>query len=370
LKIEVHINESFEELCDLLKSSNKKQRHQAIFRLCTSYPSQSAVLILNMVRGRDKDDRSQARRWLLRRGGEEATMALLPYLYDEELEVRCLVAGMIYALRDKQIALPLLFECLQDDAWQVRRIAAERLGTGRWEDMQIVEKLVPCLQDPELWVRLAAAGSLGKLGNTRGVETLVINLQNPELQVRINVADALGNIADERAVKALLTCLQDHEAGVRHTAVRSLRKVGDSRIIPVVLPYLQDPSWEVQIGIVEILEAWGDAQVVEPLLACLSSEKKWPTRKWICYALGKLGDERAIDPLIKCLHDEESQIQAFLAPVESVYQAGSQVRCAAAWALGKLGNLRAIEPLRACLSDEDKEVQSVAARALERLSNE
>jgi len=45
------MHESFEELCDLLNSSNKEQRHYAIFRQCTSYPSQSAVLILNIGSG-------------------------------------------------------------------------------------------------------------------------------------------------------------------------------------------------------------------------------------------------------------------------------------------------------------------------------
>jgi HEAT repeat protein len=249
------MNESFEELCGQLQSSNKEQRWHAIFRLCTSYPSQAAPLLLRLVRERDEEDedRSEAIRWLVRRGGEQATLVLLPYLYDEELAVRCLIARMLYSVRNKQIALPLLFECLQDDAWQVRCIAANKLGTGRWEERQIVEKLVPCLQDPELQVRLAAAGSLGKLGDTRGVETLVSNVQNPERQVRFQAIDALGNRADERAVKALLSCLPDPEKGVRQIAVRSLSKVGDSRIIPVLLPYLHDSSWEVQVGIVEML---------------------------------------------------------------------------------------------------------------------
>jgi len=156
------MNESFEELCDRLHSSNKEQRHHAIFRLCTSYPSQAALLILRMVREEDgeEEDRSKAITWLQRGGGEEAALVLLPYLHDEDLAVRCLVTRMIYFVRNKQIALPLLFECLQDDDWHVRCIAAKRLGMGRWEDRQIVEKLVPCLQDPELWVRVEAAESL------------------------------------------------------------------------------------------------------------------------------------------------------------------------------------------------------------------
>lgn len=366
------MNESFEELCNQLQSSNKEQCHHAIFRLCTSYPSQSAPLILDIVRdkGRGEDDRHQAHRWLLRRGGEEATMVLLPYLHDhnEDLVVRCLVARMIYSVRNKQIALPLLFECLQDESWQVRRIAAERLGTERWEDMQIVEKLVSCLQDPKLLVRVEAAGSLGKLGDTRGIETLVSNLHIPEM--RFQVIRALGNRADERAIKALLSCLPDPEKGVRHQAVLSLQKVGDSRIILALLSYLQDPSWEVQIAIVEILEAWGDSQVIESLLACLESEKKWPTRKWICWALGKLGDERAIDPLIACLQDQESQILTFYSGGSFVSPSGSQVRCAAARALGKLGNQRAREPLRACLVDADEELRGEVTSALEKLNNE
>src|SRR5581483_6156917 len=142
------------------------------------------------------EDRTQARRWLLRRGGEEATMVLLPYLHDHSaaLEVRCLVTDLLDHLRDKQSALPLLLACLQDDAWQVRRIAAKILGRERWQDPHILEKLVLCLQDPQLEVRLAVAESLVKQGDTRGVETLVINLENSDRQVRIDIANALGII--------------------------------------------------------------------------------------------------------------------------------------------------------------------------------
>lgn len=297
-------------------------------------------------------------------------MALLPYLQntDETLERRALVAMMLHHLPDKQVALPLLFACLHDDAWRIRGIAVNKLGTRRWEDGQIVRQLVPCLHDPQAEVCCQAAAALGKLGDTRGVELLVARLQSAVPQSRVFAADALGNVVDARAVKALLACLQDMEPGVRATAVRSLSKVGNHTIIPDLLPHLYDPSWDVQIGVMELLSAWGDAQVVEPLLACLASERKWPTRKWICAALGKLGDQRAVDALIYCLHDQDGwYLEIPVVGASREHSGADQVRCAAATALGKLRDVRALDALSACLSDDDTEVRRAAVQALEQL---
>ena len=351
--LERHMNESFEELCTMLRSSNKEQCHHAIFRLCTAYPSQSAVLILTVVREKDEDTRDQARRWLRRRGGEEAAKALLPYLHDEEGWVRMLVTLMLYHVRDEQIAFPALFASLQDPAWSIRCQAVNILG--RWKDVrQVGEKLALCLrEDLDPLVRIGAAEALGEPADPRGVEPLVASLQRLEMAARLVTANALGKVGDERAIQPLLACLQDREEEVHIAAASALKEVGDRRIVPMVVPALQDTAWQVRLTVVKMLQEWGDEQVVEPLLVCLERESVWLVRTEICKALGALEDQRAINPLIACQRDQNEA-----------------VRRQAVWALGKLGNERARDPLTACLSDEDEWVRSVATKALARLRQE
>lgn len=298
------MNESFEELSTMLHSSNKEQCHHAIFRLCTAYPSQSAVLILNVVREKDKGARYQAQRWFLRRGREEAAKALLPYLHDEEVWVRLLVTWMLCHLRDEQIVLPALFACLQDMYWGVRHRAVDTLG--RWKDIQQVrERLVLCLQeDPDPLVRIKVAETLGEPEDPREVEPLVTSLQHPDATARLVAANALGKVGSERAIQPLLACLQDREEHVRIAAASALEKVGDRRMVPMLITSLQDTAWHVRLIVVKILQEWGDKQVVGPLLACLECEHNWLIRIEICKALGALEDQRAIPLLITCLSDE------------------------------------------------------------------
>jgi HEAT repeat protein len=308
------MSESFEELCTMLHSSNKEQCHNAIIRLCTTYPSQAAVLILNVVREKDEDTRSEARRWFHRRGGEKAAKALLPYLHDEELWVRGLVISMLRYLRDEQIVLPALFAYLQDRHWEGRWKAADMLG--RWKDIQQVrERLVLCLQeDLDPLVRIKIRKVLGEPADPRELEPLVACLQHPDAHpfARSNAVFELGFIGDERALQPVLACLQDSNSSVRSSAVRALTRVGDRRILPMLLPVLQDTSWRVREDVVKILQRqeWRDKQVVEPLLACLECEENWLNRVEICKALGALEDQRARPLLlIICLSDEQEIVR-------------------------------------------------------------
>jgi HEAT repeat protein len=72
-----------------------------------------------------------------------------------------------------------------------------------------IEPLIAVLQYKQWAVRLAAARTLGEIGDTRAVEPLVAALRRREWDERKAAAEALGKIGDARAVGPLLIALQD-----------------------------------------------------------------------------------------------------------------------------------------------------------------
>ena len=71
--------------------------------------------------------------------------------------------------------------------------------------------------------------ALGKFGDARAVEPLVALLKDEAWLVRKAAAEALGSIGDAAAVEALNAALKDEDEAVREAAKEALEKIGGGR---------------------------------------------------------------------------------------------------------------------------------------------
>jgi twitching motility protein PilT len=89
-----------------------------------------------------------------------------------------------------------------------------------FDDPRIVPATITLLKDPDWWIRIAAAETLGRSKDPRAVEPLVAALADPD--VKWSAVEALGRIGDPRSLSALGKMLGDPQANVRIEVMQAL----------------------------------------------------------------------------------------------------------------------------------------------------
>lgn len=103
-----------------------------------------------------------------------------------------------------------------------------------------VEPLVGVLRDERKFVRVRAAGALGRIGGAQSVDSLEAALKDNDEEVRWIAALALGKIGDARAVEPLIGALTDERELVRLGAAQALGLIGDIRATKPLTEALND----------------------------------------------------------------------------------------------------------------------------------
>lgn len=133
--------------------------------------------------------------------------------------------SMIAALRDLGDLSSALTSFVGDDEYQLRRDAAELLGT--FGDARAVPQLIDALRDINPWVRGAAAYSLGRLKDRRAVKGLLVAIEDSSAWVRQCAIRALGLIGDTKALRSLERFLFDADADVAAAVQEALGVAGE-----------------------------------------------------------------------------------------------------------------------------------------------
>lgn len=88
-----------------------------------------------------------------------------------------------------------------------------------------VDPLIVALTDDSAVVRIAAADTLGKIGDARAVEPLARALSDEDAVVRETTAEAMGTIADPRGIPSLTEALGDEKRDVRKAVRKALADI-------------------------------------------------------------------------------------------------------------------------------------------------
>jgi HEAT repeat protein/beta-lactamase regulating signal transducer with metallopeptidase domain len=262
--------------------------------------------------------------------------------------------------------------------------ASER--PGRQQPTGAVSALIETLSDANAAVRVAAASSLGQLGDPRAIAALAKALrEDTDARVREAAAYALGQIDDTRAVPHLLAALKtERAANVREKIVSALHELDDPSAVAGVIAVLKDPNVAVRRAAVHALGEFEDASAVSALMDMIKDEDP-EVRKYTAEALGSLEDPAALDALAQLARDADKDVRihalsamgsledrrALPALVAALKDANAEVRYHAADAIGDLEGLRTAPPaLIEALSDSDSEVRQNAANALGDIGDE
>ena len=193
-------------------------------------------------------------------------------------------------------ALPAERVNSRNDCTHLRCVAIRALGKiggkfgGKAGDSPAVIPLMSLLNDRGLnyRVRMAAAESLGRLGDAHATAALMDILQNdeePSIYLRESTAKALGMLGDLRAVDALIEVmntkkgLRNKLTFLKERAIQALgqlvsSKKGDqkehSKLVENLLLSLNDSASSIRLAAVEALGDLDDPQWIPHLAACLN----------------------------------------------------------------------------------------------------
>ncbi len=97
-------------------------------------------------------------------------------------------------------------------------------------DPRVAPKVIPLLRDPNGAVRAFAALALAGSGSA-AVQPLIDTLYDSDAPVRVAAAESLGQLGDRAAVPGLMSILYDEDTQVRLAVVKALGLLGDPRPI-------------------------------------------------------------------------------------------------------------------------------------------
>lgn len=123
----------------------------------------------------------------------------------------------------KMDVLPLLLECLGDEAHEVRAQLASTLWKMKAENMQ--EPLKCLAHDDFVDVRVAAIEALGHVSQNDTENTIIQALEDEYPEVRGAAAEAIGNLALFEGLEPLLAQINDSDWFVRHKIVIALGRI-------------------------------------------------------------------------------------------------------------------------------------------------
>jgi HEAT repeat protein len=168
---------------------------------------------------------------------------------DEDVTVREQVIPWLVGCLQKQ-AEPLLTNALEDEASQVRAVAAKALRALDKLEAHTNRELAERLSDDNDVVQLAAAGTLAEKGHpTPEVITGLIKLlqdTNPDVQVQGALTLSKFGEDAHAAGEALLTLSKSENLVVRQQALHSLALILPEQAIPAFLTALHDPDVNIR----------------------------------------------------------------------------------------------------------------------------
>src|SRR5881409_2457561 len=255
--------------------------------------------------------------------------------------------------------------------------AMRRGGAPTTQDTTVVRALIARLKDENAGVRVAAARSLGHLGDPRAVPPLIDVLADSGPEVRSAAVEALADLGDPRAIGPIAGLLKDPVADVKRNALGALSHFDQAVPTAPVVALLEDPDADVRHEAIDLLEHL-HARSATGAIARLIHDPSPDVRHSVVSTLGNLGAQSAATAITEALSDANADVrQAALgalndlkAPIAEatlfnlMKDPSADVRQRAAELAGERSVVAAIPQLRRLIDDPRGDVREAATEAL------
>ncbi len=206
---------------------------------------------------------------------------------------------MILEGDEKKFGGEVLVKLLTDESEDVRALAAEALGMGKFSGGITALKNVVST-DSDALVRTKCLKSLTELAGKGAIPDLIRALAgDDEGTVRAQAASLLGSTGSDLGVDPLIKALQeDFSEAVRVAALASLYTLKPPRCADAVIEALEDRNDSVRSDAAKTLGILKNKKAVRPLMDALDAEEESRILLQITDALSKLtgmDNEYAID---------------------------------------------------------------------------
>lgn len=292
--------------------------------------------------------------------------------------------------------------------WNAEKRNAAEQALAVTQDSMVDLKLIAALNEDKSSVRASVARIIGQRApaSDAAVLALVRALKDSNSDVRIAAAASLGELGDPRAIPELQSLLGDHSGELRHAVAESLEDLADSsgktflrflerpedsaadeveplpHLAPAAIQLLGHWNERIQERAAEMLLGMGE-EALEPLLEALHSAGP-RVRDSSVYILTEIGNEAAGDAVFQATNDPSIDVRRIsirrLARVKKGNEVFQRLSDAlsdpdewtqnnAIYAFGDLGDPRAMPLLLGFLQADDPRRRAAAAKALQGLNN-
>ena len=186
--------------------------------------------------------------------------------------------------------------------WWKRAEAARCLGQMRYKKAKpfLIEKL----NDPVVEVRLIAAWSLGRIGDTDTILPSMEALVNASRLAGMRLSSTVFEIG-EKAIPVLSETLHHSDPAVRLLALHLLGEMRAVESIPVIKnKTVIDEDKEVRIAAYKSLGTISHPSSLSILIEGLK-DVLWEVRAQSARGLGIIGSDEVIEPLVSALEDQK-----------------------------------------------------------------
>lgn len=251
----------------------------------------------SLLKDPDADTRLQAARTLVELANAHAGLIRLadssPPMAEEKKPADAAATPQTSLKQGLTAALPRLAHALGDPDVRVRLAAVSVLDLMDREAVVAVDALLKSLKDSDVFVRWAAARSLGNIDPTAGkvaVPELGRLLFDPDLDVRLAAATTLEHYGNQAgaAVEDLIRAVSVGDAEIRVAVIHALEAIGPEAksAVPALAKALEDPEDRVRRAAAETLGRFGPlAQAAEPALRKALDDKENNVRRAVSAAL-------------------------------------------------------------------------------------
>lgn len=160
----------------------------------------------------------------------------------------------------------------------LRSLSILALGNVRNDSLKkwIVPQILPLMEDPGEWIRIAVIGALGKMGDTTSADRIAQALEgDPSQDVREIALSVLSRIRGHAMIPRLQKYLQDDSYSMRSAAVSALGRMQNGKTVgQVIIPAVYDRMVHDQDMIVRLWAAFVMYDILNDYRLTTADEKE------------------------------------------------------------------------------------------------